>query len=50
MKKMKYLKWVFGTNIANKENEEFNWWHMVEFQEQYTGILMVYLKMVILQM
>lgn len=21
--KMKYLKWVFGTNIANKENEEF---------------------------
>ena len=20
---MKYLKWVFGTNIANKENEEF---------------------------
>lgn len=22
-KKMKYLKWVFGTNIANKENEEF---------------------------
>lgn len=22
-KKMKYLKWVFGTNVANKENEEF---------------------------
>ena len=20
----KYLKWVFGTNIANKENEKFS--------------------------
>ena len=20
---MKYLKWVFGTNIANKDNEKF---------------------------
>lgn len=23
VKEMKYLKWAFGTNIANKENEEF---------------------------